>query len=118
MTSAPDNAVIFHRGRFWIVARRQTYGPFDYQWSGDLHGIEFTYQGHKFGEYCNDEEFFADLKPFALPLTVCRVAAITAGTLADGIRRGSSQAARLSRLAALLDRFGFSRFVLQDTEFP
>lgn len=113
-----DNEVIFHDGGFWVVARNRLFGPFDYQWSGDLHGIEFTYQGHKFGEFCSEHEFFADLKPWGLPLTVCRVATMTAGVLASGIRSGTSEEQRLIRLTELLARFGFSRFSLRIADAP
>ena len=46
--SAP-HAIRFDDTRFWVTHRRREYGPFDYQWSTDLHGLEMTYRGVKFG---------------------------------------------------------------------
>ena len=80
MSRSVPNEIILNDDKFWIVSRNALFGPFDYQWSGDLYGIEFNYQGQKFGEVCSDEEFFADLKPFGLPISVARVAALTAGS--------------------------------------
>jgi hypothetical protein len=66
---------------FWVTHRRREYGPFDYEWSKDLCGIELTYQGRKFGEYCSDDEIFADLKEFRLPAGVAAVGSIVLGCI-------------------------------------
>jgi hypothetical protein len=110
-----DNEIIFQGDQFWIVRRRKVFGPFDYQWSGDLYGIELTYQGHKFGEICGDEQIFADLKPFKLPLAVARVAALTAGAVVFGIRAGTCQEERIRHLISLLQQFGFEQFRIRDS---
>jgi hypothetical protein len=108
------NEIILSDDKYWIVCRHELYGPFDYQWSGDLYGIEFNYQGQKFGEVCSEDEFFADLKPFGLPISVARVAALTAGTFAVGIRAGTSQDARVTHLISLLERFDLGRFSVRE----
>ncbi len=113
MSERPDNEIIFYESGFWVVFRRKLFGPFDYQWSGDLYGIEFTYQGRKFGEVCSEEEIFADLKPFRLPMTVCRVAAVTLGDMAVGIRNGRDSAVRIEDLTDLLKHFGLQRFAIR-----
>ena len=95
---------------FWVTTRGRCYGPFDYQWSNDLRGVELTYQDIKFGEICSHEELFADLSEFQLPMAVCRVATITAGTLALGIAAGECSELRVSALIDALSRFGFERF--------
>jgi hypothetical protein len=51
----------FDGSRFWVMHRRQEYGPFDYQWSSDLRGLEMIYQGEKFGEHCSENQIYADL---------------------------------------------------------
>jgi len=109
------NEIILDNDKFWIVSRHELFGPFDYQWSMDLYGIEFNYQGIKFGEVCSEEEFFADLKPFGLPITVARVAALTAGVLAYGIRSGHSLEERILHLTALLRRFELGRFRIRES---
>ena len=68
--------------------------------------MELTYQGQKFGEICSEEELFADLTEFQLPMSVCRVAVITAGTLAAGIVDGHCMEERISQLLTSLDSFG------------
>jgi len=108
------NEIILNDDEFWIVSRQELFGPFDYQWSGDLYGIEFTYKGEKYGEMCSDEEFYADLKPFGLPISVSRVAALTAGVLANGIRSGTSIDERVSHLISLLRQFQLDRFRIRE----
>ena len=51
----------FDGSRFWVIHRQQEYGPFDYQWSTDLRGLEMIYQGEKFGEHCSENQIYADL---------------------------------------------------------
>jgi len=95
---------------WWIVSRGNTWGPFDYQWSTDLRGIEFTYRGNKFGEICGEDEFFADLAPFRLPISVYRVDAVIAGSFAAAISCGDGPEARMTRLLGSLRAFGYGRF--------
>ena len=95
---------------FWVATRGRCFGPFDYEWSADLHGIELTYQGQKFGEICSPDELFADLSPFQLPMSVCRVAVITAGNLALGVACGQCEEQKILRLLNSLESFGYGRF--------
>ncbi len=99
---------------FWVAARGRCFGPFDYQWSPDLRGVELTYQGQKFGEICSREDLFADLAEFKLPMSICRVAIITAGTLAVGIAEGCCTDQRISALIDSLEQFGFGRFKVRN----
>ncbi|MEZ6128843.1 MAG: hypothetical protein R3C59_09185 [Planctomycetaceae bacterium] len=99
---------------FWVSTRGRCFGPFDYQWSADLHGIELTYQGQKFGEICGPEELFADLQEFRLPMSVCQVAVITAGTLAAGIAAGDCEEQRIATLLCSLEAFGYGRFHVRE----
>lgn len=115
MSRSVPNEIILNEDKFWIVSRHILFGPFDYQWSGDLHGIEFHYQGQKFGEVCSDEEFFADLRPFGLPISVSRVAALTAGSIAVGIRTGTSLDERVTHLISLLQQFDLQRFSIRES---
>ncbi len=114
MSRSDYNEIILNDDKFWIVSRNELFGPFIYQWSGDLYGIEFTFQGQKFGEVCSDEEFFADLKPFGLPISVARVVALTAGVIAIGIRAGTSLDERVSHLISLLEKFSLQRFSIRE----
>lgn len=110
MSEVFTDRVIVREGEYWVVFRRREFGPFDYQWSSDLRGIAFTYQGMKFGEFCSDEEFFADLRPFGLPMTVCRIAALIAGNLALVVGSEKSPECREEQLRELLRKYGFARF--------
>jgi hypothetical protein len=101
-TEVQKNEIILSDSGFWVLFRRRGYGPFDYQWSLDLHGIEFTYQGEKFGEVCSRDEFYADLKPFELPMTVCRAAAIAAAMIAQSISEGTGTRDRVLQLQRML----------------
>lgn len=107
------NEILLSDSAWWIVARGQTWGPFDYQWSSDLHGIELTFEGKKFGEVCSEDEFFADLSPFRIPVSVCRVAAIVSGSLAVSIAAAEDMDRRASRLAESLERFNYCRFTVR-----
>lgn len=109
MTPTKDE-ILLDETAFWVATRGRCFGPFDYQWSPDLRGVELTYQGQKFGEICSREELFADLTEFRLPMSVCRVAVITAGTLAAGIADGQCTDGRVSELLSSLDSFGYGRF--------
>jgi len=96
--------------RFWVIHRRRVYGPFDYEWSRDFCGVEFQYQGQKFGEYCSVEEICADLKPFHLPHNVFEVASIAIGTILSGILNGDPAANREIRLITKLTELGYCRY--------
>lgn len=118
MRFSARNEIVLTDDRFWIVCRDRIYGPFSYQWSGDLYGIEFLYQGLKFGEVCSEDEFFADLKPFRLPVSVSRVAALTAGVIAAGIRSGTTLDERVSHLIELLTKFCLERYSIREGVAP
>ena len=108
--------ILLDETAFWVATRGRCFGPFDYQWSPDLRGMELTYQGKKFGEICGPEDLFADLKEFRLPISVCRVAVITAGTLAAGITAGHCVEQRVASLLLSLENFGYGRFRVTDTD--
>ena len=110
--------ILLDETAFWVATRGRCYGPFDYQWSADLRGMELTYQGIKFGEICSSEELFADLTEFRLPISVCRVAVITAGTLAAGISEGHCSERRVSSLLVSLESFGYQRFQIRAAARP
>jgi hypothetical protein len=95
---------------FWVVHRSQAYGPFDYEWSPDFRGVEFQYQGQKFGEYCSADEIYADLKDFALPQRVYEVASISIATILKSIMDGVPENDRAETLAQQLTEMGFPQF--------
>ncbi|MGE0378432.1 MAG: hypothetical protein AB7I48_07430 [Planctomycetaceae bacterium] len=97
--------------RFWVIHRRREFGPFDYEWSHDLNGLSLLYRGEKFGEICGNEEIFADLKEFRLPLRVAEVATLTLGCLLYGILCGLNAAQRRELLTARLVEHGFADFL-------
>lgn len=115
MNHSPDQILLTGTG-FWIVARGQSFGPFDYQWSIDLRGLELHYQGQKFGEICSSDSLFADLTEFQLPMSVCRVAVITLGVIANGISSGDCIDQKAAKLILALDQFGYSRFQLRSPD--
>ncbi len=104
------SGIHFQPAGFTICHRGDHYGPFDYQFSQDLAGIEFLYRGDKFGECCNEEQFAADLSPYGLPITVCQVATIVLGTIAQDLLRGLSDVDRLARIDLELRRQGCDRY--------
>lgn len=114
MQTRNSHEIILRSEDFWVVFGQRMFGPFDYQWSTDLHGIEFRYQGQKFGEFCSDEEFFADLHPYQLPLTVCQVAILVAANLVSGIRNGTPQTDRILDLTQLLAKHNFEKFIVRN----
>jgi hypothetical protein len=111
----PGSEIQISETEYWIVHRGNRFGPFDCEWSVDLHGLQLTYQGCKFGEICSEEELYADLAPFRLPMTVCRVATIAAGTIAVGISQGHQKDIRIASLTAELENHGLDRFSVIDT---
>ena len=119
MSHSVANEIILNDDKFWIVSRQELFGPFDYQWSLDLRGIEFTYQGQKFGEVCSREEFYADLKPFELPMTICRAAAITAAIIGQSIPEGVGIDERVIQVRRLLRELNVPGFgVRASTDWP
>lgn len=107
----PAHAIRLEGTRFWVVHRRRTYGPFDYEWSHDFCGVELLYAGEKFGEYCSRDELFADLRPFRLPMSVVSVTAIVMGCVVSSVLGGLSDPERLDLIQCRLREFGFDRFV-------
>ena len=108
----PDFGVFMDQTRFWVVHRREFYGPFDYQWSIDLRGIEFLYQDKKYGECCSEEEFFADLKCFQLPKRVSQVATIVTGTVVSCIFHCVATSDRIRQISSNLESMGLERYIL------
>ncbi len=96
-----------------MMHRRQEYGPFDYEWSKDFHGVELMYSGQKFGEYCSQEDIFADLKEFRLPKTVVEVGSIVLGSLVYGILNGFREEIRRKLIIEQLIEGGYERFTEQ-----
>jgi hypothetical protein len=88
--------------RFWVIYRHREFGPFDYEWSPDLRGLAMLYRGVKFGEICGEEELFADLKEFKLPMKVVEVASLTLGCVLYGIHCGFNPLQRRRFLHARL----------------
>lgn len=106
----------FHSGlrfegtAFWVRHRNREYGPFDYEWSVDLSGIEMTYQREKFGEYCSCDEIYADLKEFKLPMRVVEVSSIVSGSIVYGILNGLSDGEKRNMMKTQLENNGLERF--------
>ncbi len=107
----PRQGIRVEGTRFWVIHRRREFGPFDYEWSHDLRGLALLYQGQKFGEICSDEELFADLEEFRLPMRVVEVATLTLGCLLYGILSGLGPAQRRDLLAAHLAEHGYGEFL-------
>lgn len=93
-----------------MTHRRREYGPFDYEWSRDLGGIEMVYCGEKFGEYCGCDAISADLKEYRLPMTVVNVASIVLGCVIQGIVTGSPGRERVDNMIERLRASGYERF--------
>ena len=110
-----NHGLRFQGTKFWIRHRRREYGPFDYEWSSDLRGVELMYRGEKFGEYCSPGELFADLKPARLPRTVVAVGSIVLGCIILGILNGLDPAARRELIETRLRETGYERFAPEVT---
>ncbi len=110
-TRLPRQGIRVEETRFWVIHRRREFGPFDYEWSHDLRGLALLYQGEKFGEICSDEELFADLKEFRLPMRVVEVATLTLGCLLYGILSGLGPDQRRELLATHLSEHGYADFL-------
>lgn len=98
--------------QFWVIHRHAHYGPFDYQWSHDLRGIELLYQGEKYGECASDEEFFADLKTYSVPLKVAEVATVVSGSIIKTIFGHSQVTDRVSEIRLNLASSNLARYQL------
>lgn len=105
------HGIRFDQTQFWVIHRRREYGPFDYDWSPDMRGMELLYQGIKFGEICSEGEIFADLREFRLPMRVVEVASVVLGSVVLGVSCGFNQAERSALLVDVLKRFDCDRFV-------
>jgi hypothetical protein len=101
----------FEETRFWVIHRRTEYGPFDYDWSADLRGIELLYCGTKFGEVCSAGEVFADLREFRLPMRVVEVASVVLGCTVLGITSGLNDRERGNLLLETLLEFHCEDFL-------
>src|ERR1043165_9080113 len=106
----PTHGLRFSDTRFWVTHRRREYGPFDYEWSKDFCGIELTFAGRKFGEYCSDNEIFADLKEFQLPTSVMEVGSIVIGCIVYGVLNGLGDEERVQLLVRRLEASGHGKF--------
>ncbi len=100
----------FDGSRFWVIHRHREYGPFDYQWSIDLRGLEMIYRGEKFGEHCSANQIYADLKEFHLPRSVVDVASIVLGCTLYGIVNSLSDDQRRAFLVQSLCEHGYEKF--------
>lgn len=101
----------FDGTQFWVVHRRREFGPFDYEWSREFDGIELWYGGRKFGEICSEDEIFADLAEFKLPLRVVEVASVVFGSTLRSILAGDSARERRLSLIRLLTEHGCEQFL-------
>lgn len=72
--------------------------------------MEMTYKGDKFGEFCSSNEFFADLKPFRIPLQVCEVGTLVLGLVMQGLLSGLTATERDSQVEQELVSRGFGQF--------
>jgi len=105
-----NHGLIFDGTQFWVIHRRQEYGPFDYEWSKDLAGISLLYRGEKFGEHCGPSQIYADLKEFALPMTVVEVASIVLGCILHNLINNNNHVESEAFLQAQLSKQGYERF--------
>ncbi|MEZ6051434.1 MAG: hypothetical protein R3B91_06735 [Planctomycetaceae bacterium] len=111
----PARGIRWEDSRFWVIHRRREYGPFDYEWSHDLHGVTLLYRGQKFGEICNGCELFADLKEFQLPFAVSEVATVAIGCISFSVLHGLSLDERKRLISFRLTKHGYSEFALLPT---
>ncbi len=95
---------------FWVVYRGRDYGPFDYQWSSDFEGMELHYQDKKFGEYCSNNEIYADLKEFSLPLRVAEVSCLVLGCVIRAVLHALDSDDRIDLILETLTIHGYSKF--------
>ena len=93
---------------FWVIHRGKDYGPFDYDWSKDFHGIELLYAGEKFGEYIDPHQLYADLSEYNLPRKVVKLTTVVLGSTIYGIMQGWSEDRRERFVAEKLAELGAS----------
>ncbi len=106
----PNYGIRVDGTRFWVIHQKRLFGPFDYQFSFDLQGIEMLYQSRKFGECCSDEELCADLSDFHLPLKVAEVATVILGVSIRGIFCCQRADLRVDDMEAHLQQAGLGRY--------
>ncbi|MDA1013644.1 MAG: hypothetical protein O3A00_04220 [Planctomycetota bacterium] len=104
------HGISFEGNKFWVIHRTRAFGPFDYEWSADFLGMEMTYQGDKFGEFCSTDEYFADLKPFRIPLQVSKVGTLVLGLVMQGLLSGLTVEERDRQVQQELVSRGFGQF--------
>ncbi|MFP6764852.1 MAG: hypothetical protein VB858_14600 [Planctomycetaceae bacterium] len=100
----------FEGTAFWVRHRHREYGPFDYQWAGDMAGIELFYSQTKFGEFCSADEVFADLREFQLPMRVVEVSAVVCGAVILGLLNGYDAQMKKQIVEQQLKNQGLQRF--------
>ncbi len=81
-----------------------------------MYGVELTYRGHKFGEICGEEQLYADLREFGLPMRVVEVATLTLGYQLRGILQGLSSAERMQDLAHRLHLHGLGEYCRSEND--
>lgn len=97
--------------RVWVTHRRLEYGPFDYEWIPNLRGIELMFRGSKFGEILSEEEIYADLSEYRLPVRVVEVAVLILGNALYSGLNGFSDGERRDILEDCLIEAGCDRFL-------
>ena len=97
--------------RVWVTHRRLEYGPFDYEWIPNLRGIELMFRGCKFGEILSEEEIYADLSEYRLPVRVVEVAVLVLGHALYSGLNGFSDGERRHILEGCLIEAGCDRFL-------
>ncbi len=97
--------------RIWVTHRRMEYGPFDYNWIPNLRGIELMFRGSKFGEILSEEEIYADLSEFRLPMRVVEVAVLVLGNALYSGLNGFNDCERRDILEDCLIAAGCDRFL-------
>ena len=110
MTVTAASGLRFEGTAFWVRHRHREYGPFDYEWSRDLGGVELVYRREKFGEFCSADEIYADLKEFHLPMRVVEVTSIVCGSIVFGILNGFSSNQKREVISDHLVNNGLNRF--------
>ncbi len=97
--------------RVWVTHRRLEYGPFDYDWIPNLRGIVLTFRGRQFGEILSEEEIYADLSEYRLPLRVVEVAVLVLGNALYSGLNGFNADERREMLEDSLIVAGCDRFL-------
>ncbi|RLS56020.1 MAG: hypothetical protein DWH91_07800 [Planctomycetota bacterium] len=111
MSELRTHGVLIEDTRIWVIHRRLRYGPFDYEWIPNLRGIELTFCGRKFGEILSEEEIYADLREFRLPMRVVEVAVLVLGNALYSGLNGYNDFERRGILEGRLMAAGCDRFL-------